>query len=213
MTNMETLGVKCLWIEGDSKVLHVQFPKEIKDTDVRLIAILAKIIEEGKASVSLDEIDGRPAILLTISGEGFPLHLPVGKSKHGALEMADDLKPKLDDVPDERTNDDEELLRQICRNFVAQEAEQEAGEEGSEEMTGGATVKSLWIGQQYYGEPRECVFIDDDASEQSTFFATDEQARESATEMNATVHEPGGSDAELNLTDPWSEKWRYGDDE
>ena len=84
MTNMETLGVKCVRIEGDSKVLHVQLPKEIEDKDVRLIAILAKIIEEGKASVSLDEIDGRPAILLTISGEGFPLHLPVGKAKKRA---------------------------------------------------------------------------------------------------------------------------------
>jgi hypothetical protein len=81
MTNMESLGLKCMRIEGDSRVLHVQLPEEIEDKDVRIIAILAKIIEEGKASVSLDEIDGRLAILLTISGEGFPLHLPVGKAK------------------------------------------------------------------------------------------------------------------------------------
>jgi hypothetical protein len=133
MTNMETLGVKCVRIEGDSRVLHVQLPEEIEDKDVRLIAILAKIIEEGKASVSLDEIDGRPAILLTISGEGFPLHLPVGKAKKGAREMTDDLKLKLGDVPDELTIDDEELLRQVCRNFVTQEAEQEANEEERKE--------------------------------------------------------------------------------
>jgi len=126
---METLGVKCVRVEGDSKVLHVQLPKEIEDKDVRLIAILAKIIEEGKASVSLDEIDGRPAILLTISGEGFPLHLPVGKAKQGAREMTDELKPKLGDVPDELTNEEEALLSQVCRNFVKQEAEQEANEE------------------------------------------------------------------------------------
>jgi len=136
MSNMETLGVKCVRIEGDSKVLHVQLPKEIEDNDVRLIAILAKIIEEGKASVSLDEIDGRPAILLTIRGEGFPLHLPVGKAKQGAREMTDELKPKLGDVPDELkpklgdvpdelTNEDEALLRQVCRDFVDQEAEEE----------------------------------------------------------------------------------------
>ena len=42
MTDMETLGVKCVRIEGDSKVLHVQLPKEIEDKDVRLIAILAQ---------------------------------------------------------------------------------------------------------------------------------------------------------------------------
>ena len=84
MTNMETIGLKCVRIEGNSKVLHVQLPKEIEDKDVRIIAILAKIIEEGKASVSVDEIDGRLAILLTISGESFPLHLPVGKPKKSA---------------------------------------------------------------------------------------------------------------------------------
>lgn len=140
MTAMATLGLKCVRIEGDSKVLHVQFPKEIKDKDVRLIAIMAKIIEEGKASVSLDEIDGRPAILLTISGEGFPLHLPVGKAENAACEITDDLKPKLGDVPDELTIDDEELLRRICAEFVAREAESlgyvgqdEADEEEREE--------------------------------------------------------------------------------
>src|SRR5262245_1373125 len=147
MTDMEAIGLKCVRIEGDSKVLHVQLPKEIEDRGVRIIAILAKIIEEGKASVSLDEIDGRPAILLTIRGEGFPLHLPVGKAKHGAREMTDELKPKLGDVPDELkpklgdvpdelkpklgdvpdelTNEDEALLRQVCRDFVDQEVEQE----------------------------------------------------------------------------------------
>src|SRR5262245_43082650 len=122
MTDMEAIGLKCVRIEGDSKVLHVQLPKEIEDRGVRIIAILAKIIEEGKASVSLDEIDGRQAILLTISGEGFPLHLPVGKGK-GAREMTDDLKPKLGAVPDDLTINDEELLRQVCAEFVAQEAE------------------------------------------------------------------------------------------
>src|SRR5262245_48359048 len=123
MTDMEAIGLKCVRIEGDSKVLHVQLPKEIEDRGVRIIAILAKIIEEGKASVSLDEIDGRQAILLTIRGEGFPLHLPVGRAKKGAREMTDDLKPKHVAPPDEPTIDDQELMRRVCAEFVAQEAE------------------------------------------------------------------------------------------
>jgi hypothetical protein len=138
--NAGTLGLKCVRIEGDFKVLHVQLPNEIEEEDVRMIATLAKIIEEGKASVSLDEIDGRLAILLTISNEGFPLHLPVENGKKGAREMTDDLKTKLGDVPDELTIDDEALLRQVCAKFVTQEAESlgyigqdEADEDGREE--------------------------------------------------------------------------------
>ena len=70
-------------------------------------------------------------------------------------------------------------------------------------------MKALWIGQEYYGDLRECVFIDDDAREQSTFFATYEQAREFATEKGATIHEGPGYDAEPNTrTDPFAEKWR-----
>ena len=84
MSDMAALGLRCVRIEGDSKVLHAQLPEEIEDKDVRIIAILAKIIEEVKASVSLDEIDGRLAILLTISGESFPLHLPVWEAKNAA---------------------------------------------------------------------------------------------------------------------------------
>ena len=123
VTERATLGLRCVRIEGDSRVLHAQLPEEIEDKDVRIIAILAKIIEEVKASVSLDEIDGRPAILLTINSESFSLHLPMGNAKKGECEMADDPKPKLGDVPDELTNDDEELLRQVCAEFVTQEAE------------------------------------------------------------------------------------------
>ena len=59
----------------------------------------------------------------------------------------------------------------------------------------------------------ECALIDDDAPEPSTFFATGEQPGEFAAEIHATIHESGGYDAELNLTDLCSEKWRYGDDE
>jgi len=68
-------------------------------------------------------------------------------------------------------------------------------------------MRALWTGQQYGVGLRECTFIDDD--ELSTFFATDEQAREFATEMEATIREAASYDAELNLTDLWEESWRW----
>jgi len=70
-------------------------------------------------------------------------------------------------------------------------------------------MRALWIGQHYGVGLRECMFVDDETKEQSTFFATDEQVREFATEMKATIHESGSYDAELNLTDPWEERWRW----
>lgn len=66
------------------------------------------------------------------------------------------------------------------------------------------TTPKLWIGQRYGADLRECTLIG--AGEQSTFFATDEQAREFAAEMNATIYEAASYDAEPDArTDPWLE--------
>ena len=69
-------------------------------------------------------------------------------------------------------------------------------------------MKALWIGQPYSRDLRECVFIDDDSPEQSTFYATDEEAREFAAEHGATIREASSYDAEMNLADPFGELWR-----
>jgi len=78
-------------------------------------------------------------------------------------------------------------------------------------------MRELWIGQQCGVGLRECTFVDDETKEQSTFFATDEQAREFTTEMEATIREADSYDAEMNLADPWQDMWRerwlYGDGE
>ena len=82
MINGKTLGLKCLRVEGDSKVFHVQLPSTVDNKDVQMIATLAMLLELGQASISLDEINGRLAILLTISDEDFPLRL-AGENKNG----------------------------------------------------------------------------------------------------------------------------------
>lgn len=73
----EGFGLKAVEVEGDSKMFEVQLPATIPNDSVRVIAALAKALEQGQASLDLYDVDGRLTMFLTISRAGFPFAIDV----------------------------------------------------------------------------------------------------------------------------------------
>jgi hypothetical protein len=71
----EGFGLKVVEVRGDSKTFEVQLPATVPDDSVRAIATLAKALEEGQASISLAEINGRLTMFFTISQGRFLFNL------------------------------------------------------------------------------------------------------------------------------------------
>jgi len=71
----EVFGLRVAEIKGDSKTFDVQLPAAVPNDIVRAIAALAKELEEGQASISLADIDGRLTMFFTISRGRFLFNL------------------------------------------------------------------------------------------------------------------------------------------
>ena len=71
----EGFGLRAVEVKGDSKTFEVQIPATVPNDSVRVIATLAKALEEGQASISLADIDGRLTMFFTISQGRFLFNL------------------------------------------------------------------------------------------------------------------------------------------
>jgi hypothetical protein len=71
----EGFGLKVVEVRGDSKTFEVQLPATVPNDSVRAIATLAKALEEGQASISLADVDGRLTMFFTISRGRFLFNL------------------------------------------------------------------------------------------------------------------------------------------
>jgi hypothetical protein len=71
----EGFSLRAVEVKGDSKTFEVHLPTTVPNDSVRAIATLAKALEEGQASISLAEINGRLTMFFTISQGRFLFNL------------------------------------------------------------------------------------------------------------------------------------------
>lgn len=77
----EGFGLRVVEVKGDSKTFEVQLPATVPNDSVRAIATLAKALEEGQASISLADIDGRLTMFFTISQGRFLFNLDLDEER------------------------------------------------------------------------------------------------------------------------------------